>query len=208
MHITAGRKILKRPGKKNLVKSNWQFSTFSPVQKWIFGHFWNCKKWNFAKKNSVEIDLIDFTSFFGQDFLKFSSPLCIYQSHYEIFMRNIIFKKSLRKVTISINCSLVANRKFECFSIHYKSDFSSRAFSVLKVNFRNRWSIWDVNIGGNFQFQISFDFLSQRRGIFYGCLMIEFQFFRWRISWPGVRNQKVILPCWRFQGLFVAHITI
>ena len=24
---------------------------FFPVQKWIFGHFWNCKKWNLAKKN-------------------------------------------------------------------------------------------------------------------------------------------------------------
>ena len=115
----------------------------------------------------------------------------------------------LRKVTISIYCSLVAHRKFECFSIHHKSDISSRTFSILEVNFRNWWSIWDVNIGGNLQFQISFDFLSQRRDIFNGCLMIEFQFFCWRIFWPGVWNQKVIRPwCRRFQRLFVAHLAI
>ena len=37
---------------------------FFPIQKLIFGHFWNCKK----EKKICEIDLFDFTSFFGLDF--------------------------------------------------------------------------------------------------------------------------------------------
>ena len=32
-----------------------------PTRKLIFGHFWNCKKWNLVKKNR-QIDLFDFTS--------------------------------------------------------------------------------------------------------------------------------------------------
>ena len=36
---------------------------FFPVQKLLFGHFWNCKKWNFVKKIIAEIDLFYFTGF-------------------------------------------------------------------------------------------------------------------------------------------------
>ena len=39
---------------------------FCPVEKLIFGHFWNSKKWILVKKNFT------FHEFFGQDFLKFS----------------------------------------------------------------------------------------------------------------------------------------
>ena len=41
-----------------------------------FGHFWNCKKWNLVKKFFREIELFNFTSFFGLDFFKFSGTLC------------------------------------------------------------------------------------------------------------------------------------
>ena len=44
---------------------------FFPVQKLIFGQLWNSKKWNLAKKFFREIDLFDFTIFFGLDFLTF-----------------------------------------------------------------------------------------------------------------------------------------
>ena len=68
---------------KKLVKSNkWKIIlcniaflavlNFFPVQKLIFGHFWNCKKWNLVKIKFLEIDLFDFTIFFGLDFFKFS----------------------------------------------------------------------------------------------------------------------------------------
>ena len=50
------------------------------VQKLIFGHFWNCKKWNLVKIKFREIDLFDFTSFFGLDFFKFSGPLREYRN--------------------------------------------------------------------------------------------------------------------------------
>ena len=42
----------------------------------MFGHFWNCQKWNLVKKIFCEIGLFDFTSFFDLDFVKFSGPLC------------------------------------------------------------------------------------------------------------------------------------
>ena len=41
---------------------------FFLVQKLIFGHFWNYKKWNLVKNYFHEIDLFDFTSFFAIDF--------------------------------------------------------------------------------------------------------------------------------------------
>ena len=47
------------------------FLAVFPVQKLIFDHFWNCKKWNLVKKIIREIDLFDFTSFFGLDFFNF-----------------------------------------------------------------------------------------------------------------------------------------
>ena len=63
------RKFKKVQAKK-LVKSNKSiffreiaFMAVFPVQKLIFGHFLNCKKWNLVKKKFREVDLFDFTSF-------------------------------------------------------------------------------------------------------------------------------------------------
>ena len=53
---------------------------FFPVQNFIFGHFWNSQKLNLVKKRIHEIDLFDFTSFFGLDFFKFSGPLLLDQT--------------------------------------------------------------------------------------------------------------------------------
>ena len=61
------------------------FLVVFPVQNLIFGHFWNCKKWNFVKTFFREIDLFDFTSFFGMDFFKFSGTLW---SHRAAFLGN------------------------------------------------------------------------------------------------------------------------
>ena len=71
-----------------------------PVQKLIFGHFWNCKKWNLVKNIFYENDLFDFTSFFGQDFFKYSGPLWAYQLNrqthfviqYEVWICNYLYK--------------------------------------------------------------------------------------------------------------------
>ena len=43
----------------------WQFQTIFLVQKLIFGHFWNCKKWNLAKKFFREIAFLT-VSYFSQ----------------------------------------------------------------------------------------------------------------------------------------------
>ena len=70
-------KKLKKVQAKNFVKSNNFFReiaflavlNFFPAQKLIFGHFGNCKKMEFnQKKKFRDIDLFDFTSFFGLDF--------------------------------------------------------------------------------------------------------------------------------------------
>ena len=47
------------------------FKLFFPVEKLIFGHFWNGKKWNLAQKFFREIDLFDFMSFFDCTLLSF-----------------------------------------------------------------------------------------------------------------------------------------
>ena len=49
---------------------------FFPVQKIDFWPFFKLQKMEFGQKNFREIDLFDFTSFFGLDFLNFSGPLC------------------------------------------------------------------------------------------------------------------------------------
>ena len=82
--VQSGSKNLKSPGKKSCeIKYIKKFFReiaflavlhFFPVQKLIFGHYCNWKKWNLVKKNRG-IDLLDFTSFFGLDYFKFSGPL-------------------------------------------------------------------------------------------------------------------------------------
>ena len=41
------------------------------LQKLIFGHFWNCKKWNLVQKIIREIVLFHFTSFLAWPFLNY-----------------------------------------------------------------------------------------------------------------------------------------
>ena len=45
------------------------FLAVFPDQKLNFGHFSNRKKWNLVKEKFCEIDLFDFTIFFGLDTL-------------------------------------------------------------------------------------------------------------------------------------------
>ena len=49
---------------------------FFPLQKLIFGHFWNSKKLILVKKKNSWNWFTWFHEFFGLDFLKFSGPLC------------------------------------------------------------------------------------------------------------------------------------
>ena len=45
---------------------------FCPLQKLIFGHFWNCKKWNLVKTNNfVKLIYLFSQGFFGMDFFNF-----------------------------------------------------------------------------------------------------------------------------------------
>ena len=54
---------------------------FSLVQKFIFGHFSNCKKWNLVKKNR-EINLLDFKIFLAWTFLNFLGHcVCIWKTN-------------------------------------------------------------------------------------------------------------------------------
>ena len=80
---TLGQKIEKKKStQKKIVKSNKSkfFSheiaflavlNFFPVQKLIFGPFFKLQKMEFGQKEFSEIDLFDFTSFFGLDFFNF-----------------------------------------------------------------------------------------------------------------------------------------
>ena len=69
LNFAVSQKIQKSPGKETRVLN------FFPVQKLIFVHFRNCKKWNLVKKIFREIDLFDFTSFLAWTFFKFSGLL-------------------------------------------------------------------------------------------------------------------------------------
>ena len=64
-----------------------------PIQKLIFGHFWNCKKWNLAKKSFHEIDLFVFTSLFGLDIVKFSGPLCSIKGFYSRILAVFFYQR-------------------------------------------------------------------------------------------------------------------
>ena len=68
MELHSGPENLKKSRQKKLVKSNQSKKkipemaflavlNFFPVQKFIFGHSCNCKKWNLVKKFFCEIDL-------------------------------------------------------------------------------------------------------------------------------------------------------
>ena len=73
---TEGQKIKKESRREKLWNRIYQKTFFReiaflavlkffPVQKLIFGHFWNCKKMEFGQKIFRQIGLFDFTSFFG-----------------------------------------------------------------------------------------------------------------------------------------------
>ena len=59
------------------MKSNFFFREIAFLA--IIDFFWTFLKWQkmeFGQINFRAIDLFDFMSFFGQDFLNFSGPLC------------------------------------------------------------------------------------------------------------------------------------
>ena len=75
-----GQKIKKSPGHKKLVKSNKSKNffceiaflavlNFFPSSKIDFWQFFKLGKMEFGQKKFREIDLFDFTSFFGLDFV-------------------------------------------------------------------------------------------------------------------------------------------
>ena len=71
-----GQQIKKVQAKK-LVKLHFYSLKFFPSSKIDFWPFLKLQKMEFGQKKFREIDLLDFTSFFGLDFFKFSGPLCV-----------------------------------------------------------------------------------------------------------------------------------
>ena len=74
---------------------------FFPVQKFIFGHFWNCKKWNLVKKKLVKLIYLISQVFSAWTFFKFSGLLCVCSriSHYSIQIWILLWGKL--KVVVS-----------------------------------------------------------------------------------------------------------
>ena len=64
----SGPKNLKKSRQKTREIAFLAVLNFFLVQKLIF--------WSILKLQKMEIDLFDFTKFFGMDFFKFSGPLC------------------------------------------------------------------------------------------------------------------------------------
>ena len=82
IRYTVVQKIKKNPGQRNSWNQIKNFFheiaifivlNFFSVQKLIFSHFWNCKKWNLVKKIFF-VKLI--WVFLAWTFFLFSSPLC------------------------------------------------------------------------------------------------------------------------------------
>ena len=71
---------------------------FFLVQKLIFGHFWNCEKWNLVEIFFREIDLFDFTSFLGLDILKFSGPLRCWDTIFKFSKKIIVYSYLFREL--------------------------------------------------------------------------------------------------------------
>ena len=94
------------------------FGHFFPVQKLIFGHFWNCKIWNLAKKNFMKLIYLISQVFLARTFLIFQED------------RSESFCKSLGK--------LLQNHlgQYLCKQIYYKTYFNmpQRAKNLVKSN--------------------------------------------------------------------------
>ena len=75
------RKLKKVHAKKpwNCIFGSFKLFPSSKIDFWSFLKLQNVE---LAQKNFREIDLFDFTSFFGLDFFKFSGPLCVYKLLY------------------------------------------------------------------------------------------------------------------------------
>ena len=59
---------------------------FFPVQKLIFGHFWNGKKWNLAKFFFVKLIYLIAWVFLAWTFFKFSGPLSVSEDWHKIMI--------------------------------------------------------------------------------------------------------------------------
>ena len=104
------------------------------VQKLIFGHFWDCKKWKFGQTFFREIDLYDFMSFFSLDFFKFSGPLCTVCCYYNFtkkmwktFFDLIFFSNRICPTAGNVRC--------------YKTSFAVKWFHYQENKSLRRWFI-------------------------------------------------------------------
>ena len=87
----------------------WQFFKLFPSSKIDFWPFFKLQKMDFCQKIFCEIDLFDFTSFFGLDFLKFFGPLCPFL---HLFSKTYIFMlivdlKNKHANMLSRSCNMI-----------------------------------------------------------------------------------------------------
>ena len=71
------------------------------MQKLIFGHFWNCKKWILVKIKVREIELFDFTSFFGRGLF------FIFLSHCEVCVCKLHIKNAWNQYLFFLKFGIV-----------------------------------------------------------------------------------------------------
>ena len=69
----------------------WQFKTFSQSTNWFLAIFWNCKKWNLAKKNFAKLIYFISRVFLAWTFLNFLAYCeffllkCVFDEHLKLF---------------------------------------------------------------------------------------------------------------------------
>ena len=105
---------------------------FFLVQKLIFGHFWKCKKWNLVKKKFREINLFDFTSFFGLDFFLIFWPtvMVVRYIYIFIFVHLLTIYFLFRSVLLKVYFGLWRLHIGDWLSIWRRHIFSSTSISL------------------------------------------------------------------------------
>ena len=118
----------------------------------IFGRFWNCKKWNLAKKFFVKLIYLISQVFFGPDFFKFSGPLCIMKQlsfhisiflflykvllvHIYVILEKMLALLALHKVCTNINLILAICLCPNCYFIDFSTSLLFPSGKTLGLRF-------------------------------------------------------------------------
>ena len=104
-----------------------------PVQKLIFGHFKIAKKWNLVKIIFREIDLFDFTSFFGLDFFNF---LAHCDSNLNVFLMCFEYKNPIILIHFFRSLLRFRNELSGTIKVKFGRRVTPRSFKIRQT--RNR----------------------------------------------------------------------